>query len=553
LSDAFLSISATACQVRRVRWRLAAASCERCGRPTPRVWDATRTAIDIDLDQPVLLAVVVSVHFCQPCQHYFRTQPSFLRPDAVYTNHVVQKAVEAVYQDGMAMRRVPTRLTRDFWVRPSEAMVRRWCQAYAAGLDFDGDYLPWVVETFSGVLCIDEVYQGKLALLLAVDPAAPDGDRLVGYQLVQGTVEQTTVEAFLLRLQAAGIRPDQVITDGSALYPGLLAEVWPTAVHQLCLFHETRRVTNAVNEVVKAVRKRLPKSPPVSRLGIGGRLRRITPGAGATDVATERWRWREATRAAGIARVHLLRQGGVSVRAIARATGFNRRTVTRWLQQDAPPVEERTADTQVPLPAAPAPLPESPPPAPWPSWEAVRQVRIALKQGRVLMLRRPDHLSADEEAQLAALLASPIGADLQMARSFLEGWYAIWRDEAGQRRAPEEAQAHYARWHDNGAYTRLMPLRRVQESVDAARFARLSPFLREPGWEATSNGAERMGRAFRHGQGPHYKLRSTLSIEAALKVRACLRKQHSTGAVTVLGNQCSRGRWQLMEPVQRAA
>ena len=54
-------------------------------------------------------------------------------------------------------------------------------------MDFATDYQPWVVESFSGILCVDEVYQGKLALLLAVDPAAPDGDRLVGYELVQAT------------------------------------------------------------------------------------------------------------------------------------------------------------------------------------------------------------------------------------------------------------------------------------------------------------------------------------------------------------------------------
>ena len=62
-------------------------------------------------------------------------------------------------------------------------MVRLWCRAYAAEIDFAVDYQPWVVANFSGILCVDEVYQGDLALLLAVDPAAPDGDRLVGYTL----------------------------------------------------------------------------------------------------------------------------------------------------------------------------------------------------------------------------------------------------------------------------------------------------------------------------------------------------------------------------------
>src|SRR3712207_9541887 len=94
----------------------------------------------------------------------------------------------------MAMRRVPARLARDFWVQPSEGMIRRWVRAYHQTFDFVADYQPWVVSEFSGILCVDEVYQGHLALLLAVDPAASDGDRLVGYQLVDGHVDATTVE-----------------------------------------------------------------------------------------------------------------------------------------------------------------------------------------------------------------------------------------------------------------------------------------------------------------------------------------------------------------------
>jgi hypothetical protein len=30
----------------------------------------------------------------------------------------------------MALRRVPARLARDFWVRPSEGIIRAWCHAY---------------------------------------------------------------------------------------------------------------------------------------------------------------------------------------------------------------------------------------------------------------------------------------------------------------------------------------------------------------------------------------------------------------------------------------
>jgi transcriptional regulator with XRE-family HTH domain len=323
--------------------------------------------------------------------------------------------VEAVYHDGLALRRVAERLARDFWVRPSEAMIRRWCRAYAAGWDFDRDYLPWVVETFSGVLCIDEVYQGQLALLLAVDPAGADGDRLVGYQLVQGTVDQATMHSFLCRLRAAGITPAQVITDGAALYPSLLAEVWPTAAQQLCLFHESRRVTTAVNDVLTAVRRRLPTPPPATRATLGGRPRLITPPTEAMDHPIVRWRWREATRAAALARVHELRRRGLSLREISLQTGLNRRTVTKWLRYEKPP---DLATTQAAL-LGPVPFVEAPPPAPWTSWQEVRQMREQLKSTRSLLLRRPDHLSAEEQVQLQTLLDRPSGSERRLARGFL--------------------------------------------------------------------------------------------------------------------------------------
>ena len=162
----------TPCQIRQVRWIHPVLSCERGHTAARRVWDVARTAIDLDLDTPVLVRVAVSVHHCPACRRYFRAQPPFLRPDALYTNRIVAKAIQAVFVDGLAFRRVPDRLARDFWVRPTERMVRAWCRTYSSHLDEQASYLPWVVEEFSGILCVDEVYQGALALLLAVDKRA---------------------------------------------------------------------------------------------------------------------------------------------------------------------------------------------------------------------------------------------------------------------------------------------------------------------------------------------------------------------------------------------
>jgi len=538
------SLTHTLCHIRHVRWSLPTLPCAHCGAPARRRCETSRTAIDIDLEHPVLLLVTVSVHHCRLCGRYMRAQPPFLRRDAIYTARVVTKAVQSVYVDGMAVRQVPARLARDFWVQPSEGMIRQWCRAYCAGLDFAGDYQAWVVEEFSGLLCVDEVYQGALALLLAVDPAAPEGDRLVGYELVQGTVDKEAVAAFLHRLKDVGISPEQVITDGSSLYPAVLAQVWPAAAHQLCLFHETRQVTEAALAVINAVRKMLPVPPPAPRRGRGGPLRPHPPTEDATNAATAQWHQRQAIRQSEIGQVQRLARQGLSQRAIARQMGLHRKTVKRWLAQKSPVVDETRIlpRRETPVTLLPPPQEEPQPPAPWPTWDEVRQVREALKEHRFLLLRRPDHLTRDEETIVAALLASPVGPHLQVAHHFVQDWYAFWRDDSGARRTPEEAVTRYAAWQATTAYQHIPALRRVLERVPETHFIKLSHFLRHAHWEATNNGAERGGRSFRHEEAAHFGLRTARSLADTLTAQAILQKERCTRRAGRPHERKTRGR-----------
>jgi Transposase len=525
---------------RRVCWTFPAVTCPRCGGDAQRVWDVTRVAVDIDLDQPIVLAVEVSVHVCAACNRMFRAQPPFLRPRAIYTRRVVQKAVEAVFCDGLAARCVPDRLARDFWVKPSEKMVRLWCRAFAAEVDFTADYQPWVVANFSGILCVDEVYQGELALLLAVDPAAPDGDRLVGYTLLANTkaVDQEAVKAFLERLRAAGVQPNEVITDDSRLYPSALAEIWPAAVHQLCLFHATRRVVRAVNDVVKQIRRSIPVAPPASLPSLLGRFRDTPPSADQLDADSERYRWRLARRTAGIAQAHALRQHISSARAIGRQLGVNHGTIRKWLKL-TPPDPSVVGDLAATTQQLPAP---EPPPVPWRDWDEVRRVREELRLHRTLFLHQTENLTAEELETLAELFASPVGSELRIARTFMEAWFTIWKDDLGRRRTPDDAQQRYSIWQTDAQAATLPPLRRQQHHLDGDHFKRLSAFLRDPTWEPTNNAAERGGRAFRHGQHPHFRLRSATTIDADLKVRAHLQRQRFCSPPPTRLHHCQRGR-----------
>jgi hypothetical protein len=73
---------------------------------------------------------------------------------------------------------------------------------------------------------------------------------------------------FLAKLKRWGLLPRVVVTDGSNLYPTILAQLWPQARHQLCVFH----VLKDINELVlKAVRR---LAGALARRGKAGRKRK---------------------------------------------------------------------------------------------------------------------------------------------------------------------------------------------------------------------------------------------------------------------------------------
>src|SRR5436309_330366 len=77
-----------------------------------------------------------------------------------------------------------------------------------------------VLRQFSGTLCVDELHLGRHTLLLATDPIA---DLPVAVALVEHN-DQDHMRRFLGNLKTWGLCPDLVVSDGSSLYPTVLAE-----------------------------------------------------------------------------------------------------------------------------------------------------------------------------------------------------------------------------------------------------------------------------------------------------------------------------------------
>lgn len=84
------------------------------------------------------------------------------------------------------------------------------------------------------------------------------------FLLFQACLAQSPVHP----VKRSGLMPKVVITDGSELYPKLLAELWPDAHHQLCVFHVLRDINKHVLDALRRMRRELV------RRGSRGRHRR---------------------------------------------------------------------------------------------------------------------------------------------------------------------------------------------------------------------------------------------------------------------------------------
>src|SRR5499425_441000 len=111
----------------------------------------------------------------------------------------------------------------------------------------DTDFLDWALTDFSGYVAADELYDGPFCLLSAVDNRRYK--RLL-YDVLAHDPTHEDIRAFLGRLKTAlvarGLTLCGVTTDGSALYPVPLVEVFGDVPHQICQFHVIKDIVKAV-------------------------------------------------------------------------------------------------------------------------------------------------------------------------------------------------------------------------------------------------------------------------------------------------------------------
>jgi hypothetical protein len=238
--------------------------CPTCGTPGNRKAIHHRQVRTIAYKQVVFLAVTYGEYRARcGCCTTFRTTPAGVEPRALYDNKVRQAVLDRILDDGMSVERVITSMRRDFLLDLSDGFVYDCLDREVRRLDMT-DHRRWVLNRFSGTLCVDELHLGHNTLLLATDPLQ---DLPVAFALVASN-DQDHMRRFLKNLKAWGFLPEVVVTDGSNLYPAILTELWPGARHQLCVFHVLKDLHKQVLDAVRRLRRKR------SRQGNRGRKRK---------------------------------------------------------------------------------------------------------------------------------------------------------------------------------------------------------------------------------------------------------------------------------------
>jgi hypothetical protein len=240
------------------------APCPHCGRLGRRKDFHERTVRSIAY-QAILLLHVTTAEYRATCDccTTFRTQIDGIEPKAHYDNKVRAAVLDRLLDDRMSLQQIQHALGRDFYLDLSDGFLYDCLDWKIRQLD-GAAYRQWTLAHFAGTLCIDEIHLGEHTLLLATDPLA---DFPVAFALVRSN-DQDHMGRFLRQLQAHGFAPQVVVTDGSSLYPTLLAEIWSGAEHQLCVFHVEKDINQLVLDAVRRLRREL------DRQGRRGRKRR---------------------------------------------------------------------------------------------------------------------------------------------------------------------------------------------------------------------------------------------------------------------------------------
>jgi len=239
--------------------------CPRCGAWSPRNEIRSRYYWEANLHHVSVTEVRAGCYLCPDCppgEQWFTLLPADFRTKRQYTVLSHQILVDIVKKHRMSVEEAAAFGRNILHLEKLDATtLLEWVRNAGETVD-TSTRMKESVEAFSGEMALDEVYDAGWYQLKATDPL--NGIELA-WKLERGNPSEDDVRSFLLELKANGFEPQLVVTDGSLLYPAVIAEVWPGARHQRCVFHFIKQVNSDLGKTFWKAYNSLPKPPKRTR------------------------------------------------------------------------------------------------------------------------------------------------------------------------------------------------------------------------------------------------------------------------------------------------
>lgn len=216
-----------------------------------------RTVEHPDGERPSYLVLRVGKYLCgnPACPRTSFTPPIAEAAPYAHTSRRLQRLAAGLYRRGKAALRDVEADLREFWqTGTGKSSVLRWHRRAIAEGSPRPERLP-----FSGVLCIDEVYDrvggARRPIFTCVDPIAG-----LTVRIPVARADAEHLAGAMERVRALGADPRVIVSDLWAAYPEALRRVWPRAERQLCWFHVMQWVTRKLSELLKRHGEALPEA-----------------------------------------------------------------------------------------------------------------------------------------------------------------------------------------------------------------------------------------------------------------------------------------------------
>lgn len=262
-----LDLSGLDVRYQHIRIAPSLAPCPRCRAWVSRHEVRTRCFWTADLHHPTVSTVDFAAFVCPHCpkgQRFFHLlPPAFQTPDQ-YDVDTRTRIVQLVIDHAVSFERAAAIGRQIFHlIKLHPSTVLRWVREY--GDQQARNIRAWqhkARQNFSGQIAVDELYDGHYYILRAVDPL---NETELDWFIGEGSPSKEDIRTFLQGLKDLGFEPELVVTDGSTLYPEVIASLWPDAQHQRCVFHFLMAVNKLLGTAFWAAYKTMPKPPKRKR------------------------------------------------------------------------------------------------------------------------------------------------------------------------------------------------------------------------------------------------------------------------------------------------